>query len=102
MFWEEAWFIVLVCICIAAFIAFMVYKLLGTKGMKPRTGGDELIGVTVVVRETLDPAGTVFYRGDLWTAVSEEGRIAAGEPVIVRKIDGLTLFVTKVKKEACK
>jgi membrane-bound serine protease (ClpP class) len=102
MFWEEAWFIVLVCICIAVFIAFLVYKLLGTKGLKPSTGGDDLLGAIATVRKTLNPEGTVFYRGELWDAVSEEGRIEAGETVFVCKIEGLKLFVIKAKKETKK
>ena len=33
--------------------------------------------------------------GELWRAVSQDGAVAAGEPVRVAAIDGLTLKVTK-------
>ena len=33
--------------------------------------------------------------GELWRAVSQDGTVAAGEPVRVAAIDGLTLKVTR-------
>jgi membrane-bound serine protease (ClpP class) len=47
---------------------------------------------------TLDPEGVVFYRGELWTAVSEEGRIEVGNTVTIKKVSGLTLLVGKIKE----
>jgi membrane protein implicated in regulation of membrane protease activity len=37
----------------------------------------------------------VFFKGELWAAVSEGGAIKAGETVIIKRIEGLKLFVTK-------
>jgi membrane-bound ClpP family serine protease len=37
----------------------------------------------------------VYVEGELWTATSEAGRIETGEEVVVTKIAGLKLRVTK-------
>jgi membrane-bound ClpP family serine protease len=43
----------------------------------------------------LEPEGTVFLKGERWTAVSETGRVEPEETVIITKVDGLKLYVTK-------
>jgi membrane-bound serine protease (ClpP class) len=46
------------------------------------------------VRTPLDPEGYVLLHGELWRARSEDGLIAAGEPVEVTGLgDGLVLDV---------
>jgi membrane protein implicated in regulation of membrane protease activity len=59
------------------------------------TGKEDLIGKTVLVKETLNPEGTVVYEGDLWTAASDSGAIESGEEVIITEVKGLKLFVKK-------
>ena len=53
------------------------------------------MGKTAVVKVALDPEGTVFFKGERWTAVSEKGQVEPGEEVIINRVDGLTLYVTK-------
>ena len=56
----------------------------------------QIVGQTGVVRSTLDPKGTVFVVGELWSAESESGEtIATGEDVVVAELDGVTLKVLK-------
>jgi membrane-bound serine protease (ClpP class) len=55
------------------------------------------MGKTATVRVALKPEGTVFYRGERWTAVSEEGEIKAGEEVVINRMEGLTLHVSRKK-----
>ena len=43
----------------------------------------------------MKPKGTVFIDGERWTAISEKGRMEPGEEVIITKVDGLKLYVTK-------
>lgn len=102
MFQVDPWLIAVAAICIVAFFAFIIYKLVKTREFKSQTGAEELIGETATVRTVLDPEGVVFYRGELWAAVSEEGKIGVGEAVYIKKVSGLTLFVSKVKKEGNK
>ena len=99
MFRVNPWIVAIVAICFAAFLAFIVFKLAAARKLKPKTGAEELIGEMGTVRVPLDPEGVIFRRGELWSAASEEGRIEAGETVIIKRIDGLKLFVSKTKKE---
>ena len=58
-------------------------------------GREELIGKIAEVKTVIKPRGTVFIQGETWTAISETGRIEPGEEVIITKVDGLKLYVTK-------
>jgi membrane-bound serine protease (ClpP class) len=95
----EWWLIAILIILIAGFVAFAVFKIVGTYHKQASTGREDLIGKTGVVRETLNPEGTVFYQGEFWTAISKSGKINTGEEVIITRIDGLKLTVTKKEKE---
>lgn len=66
-----------------------------TQRRRPVTGREELVGKVAVVRTPLKPVGKVYLRGELWSAASEEGEVELGEEVIVSKVDGLKLWVTK-------
>ena len=55
----------------------------------------ELIGKAAVVKVALALEGTVFFKGERWTAISETGRVEPGEEVTITKVDGLILHVTK-------
>jgi membrane-bound serine protease (ClpP class) len=59
------------------------------------TGESAMVGRLGVARSALAPEGQVMIDGELWRAVSQDGAVAAGEPVRVAAIDGLTLKVTK-------
>ena len=48
-----------------------------------------------MVKVALEPEGTIFFKGERWTAISEKGRVEPGEEVIITKVDGLILYVTK-------
>jgi membrane-bound ClpP family serine protease len=48
-----------------------------------------------VVKETLDPEGTVFFKGERWAAILDKGQAELGEEVIITEVDGLMLRVTK-------
>ncbi len=50
-------------------------------------------------RSPLAPRGKVFVHGEIWDAVAEEP-VAAGEPVEVVGIEGLTLKVRRAPAAA--
>ena len=99
MFRVDWWAIALVVIVIGGFVAFAVFKIVGTYRRQATTGKEDLQGKIAVVREALDPEGLVFYEGELWKAVSDSGRIETGEEVIICRSKGLKLSVTKKTKE---
>jgi len=95
LFQIDPWLIATVTICIAALFAFVISRVIRAHRRQASTGREELIGKTAVVKVALEPEGTVFLKGERWTAVSETGRVEPEETVIITKVDGLKLYVTK-------
>jgi membrane-bound ClpP family serine protease len=91
----DTWFIALVIISIIGFIAAAVYWGVRAHKRQVSAGKEELIGRTAEVTAALKPKGVVFVDGERWTAISEQGRVQTGEEVIITKVDGLKLWVTK-------
>jgi membrane-bound serine protease (ClpP class) len=56
-------------------------------------GADGMLGLRGVARTPLQPRGQVFVHGELWEAETAGEPLAAGTPVIVRDVNGLTLAV---------
>ncbi len=59
------------------------------------TGEQGLVGETGVVQTALSPQGKVFVHGELWDALGSAS-LPAGQLVVVRGVDGLTLQVDAV------
>jgi membrane-bound serine protease (ClpP class) len=92
------WLIAIVCIVITAGLTFIIQRTISVHRKQAYTGREELIGKTAVVKVALNPEGTVFYKGERWTAISQSGELKAGEEVIINRVDGLVLYVVKKKK----
>ncbi len=75
--------------------AFLMSIAVRARRNKIVTGKQGLIGEIGIAQTTLAPAGKVFVHGELWDAVSSV-IIPAGERVVVRQVDGLTLRVDPV------
>jgi membrane-bound ClpP family serine protease len=80
---------------VAAFIAVAVIWGIRAHRRQSSAGREELLGKTAEVEITLEPKGVVLVEGERWTAISEKGRVEPGEEVIITKVDGLKLYVTK-------
>ena len=54
-----------------------------------------MIGLTGIAQEPLNPKGYIRVKGELWKAkvLDKEVKVNAGESIIIRGIDGLTLLV---------
>jgi membrane-bound ClpP family serine protease len=91
----EPWLIAVIAICVAGFLAFVIQRVVRAHRRQASAGREELVGKTAEVEITLEPKGVVFVEGERWTAISEKGRVAPGEEVIITKVDGLKLYVTK-------
>ena len=94
-FQVESWLIAVVIIFIIAFLAAAVYWGIRAHRRQVSAGREDLIGKTAEVKVALEPKGVVFIQGERWTAVSETGQVESGEEVIITKVDGLKLWVTK-------
>jgi len=77
---------------LGAITSLLMSLALKARRNKVVTGPEGLIGETGIAQTTLSPHGKVFVHGEIWDAVSSVS-IPAGEKVIVKKVDGLTLQV---------
>ncbi len=75
--------------------AFLMSIAVRARRNKIVTGEQGLIGEIGIAQTALAPAGKVFVHGELWDAVSTVP-VPAGERIVVRQIDGLTLRVDPV------
>lgn len=95
LFQVDVWLIAVVTIFIGGLFAFVLNRVVKAHRRQASTGREEIVGKTATVKVALNPEGTVLFKGELWTAVSETGPVNPGEEVIVTKVDGLNLRVTK-------
>lgn len=89
------WVIVLVVVIVVAVFIFFIGAIIRSQRRRPATGKEGLVGKVALAHTVLDPTGMVYVEGELWTATSEAGKIEVGEEVVVTKIEGLKLRVTK-------
>jgi membrane-bound ClpP family serine protease len=80
----------------------MMRKALAAGHRRARCGAEELVGHVGVVRRSLDPLGHVAIDGELWRArrswaEEDEPPPAEGEPVVVDRVQGLTLSVRRAE-----
>jgi len=68
-----------------------------TRALKKQVfpGLPSMVGMVGKAAGDLNPEGMVKIRGELWSAVSEQGNISAGEGIIVTGENGLKLIVRK-------
>jgi membrane-bound serine protease (ClpP class) len=75
--------------------AFLMSIAVRARRNKIVTGEQGLIGEIGIAQTELAPAGKVFVHGELWDAVSAIP-VSAGEQIVIRQVDGLTLRVDPV------
>jgi len=88
--------IIFVVLATAAFFVFAVGMGLKAQRRKTTTGEAGMVGEVGVARSPLKPEGYVFVHGEIWKAEADEP-IEQGEKVVVKKVEHLTLKVTKKK-----
>jgi membrane-bound serine protease (ClpP class) len=82
-----------------ACVLVMTRKAASVQHGRIRSGAEALCGCVGVVRGWSEPAGMVFVGGALWRArrdwgnVDEGAPLHEGDPIVVERVDGLTLAV---------
>jgi membrane-bound ClpP family serine protease len=95
LFPMEPWLIVIIVIGVAAFLAVTIIWGIRAHHHQVSAGREDLVGKTAEVKIALEPKGVVFIQGERWKAISEKGWIKSGEEVVITKVEGLKLWVTK-------
>lgn len=95
MLYMPVWLWVVIAIVIVVLLVFVVIWSVRAHQRKVAAGKEELVGRTAVVEIALEPKGVVFIEGERWTAIADKGRVEPEEEVIITKVEGLKLRVTK-------
>lgn len=91
----DLWLIILVIVVAVAFVILVIIYGIRAHRQQVSAGREELIGRVAEVTTAMEPRGTVRIEGEQWTAILEKGTAEPGEEVIVTKVEGLKLRVTK-------
>jgi membrane-bound serine protease (ClpP class) len=94
----QPWLLALLVIILAVFLYFVVLWVVRAHRKKAAAGQEELIGNTAIVDVALNPKGVVFIEGERWNAVVDKGQVEPGEEVVITKVEGLKLTVTRKDK----
>jgi membrane-bound ClpP family serine protease len=86
----------------AAYALVVLRKALSASHRRVRSGAEGLIGRVGEVRAAPAPMGQVFLDGALWRArlwaADEEQTLQRGDPIVVERVDGLTLTVRRAEE----
>ena len=94
-FYINPWLIIIVAVVFIAFLVFSVVYGIRAHRQQVLAGREELIGKTAEATTEMEPKGIVFIQGERWAAILDKGRVEPGEEVIITKVEGLKLRVTK-------
>jgi len=80
----------------------VVHKALAARRARVRSGPEGLIGRVGEVRAAPAPFGKVFldgalWRARLWSPDADDGVLERGDPIVVERVDGLTLTVRRAE-----
>jgi membrane-bound serine protease (ClpP class) len=95
LLYVDTWVVIVIAIIIAIIIVFVVIWSVRAHQKKVAAGKEDLVGKTAVVEIALEPKGVVLVEGERWTAIADQGRAEPEEEVIITKVEGLKLRVTK-------
>ncbi len=93
-FWEV---LVPTAVAMALVGLLIVYSLGKTLFVHQTMGLDEMIGLVGRATSTIHPRGTIFVRGEHWTALSDDS-IEPGEAVEILSMEGLILRVRRAPR----
>ena len=91
----DLWLIILAIVAVVVFLAFSIIYGIRAHRLQVAAGREELIGKVAEVATEMKPKGVVRIFGEQWAAILEKGKAGPGEEVIITKVEGLKLRVTK-------
>jgi membrane-bound serine protease (ClpP class) len=87
-------------VVVTGFLIIVIRATYKVHRQKPMTGEAGIIGETAVVCQELNPDGLVRVNGEIWKAVSQNGKkIKKGHKVEILSLKGLTLQVKILKRQ---
>lgn len=89
------WVVAMMATVFTGFFAVVLRAALRTRRAPVMVGTQALVGRAGVALSALAPDGRVRLDGEVWSAHAVDDHIAAGEPVLVLNVEGVTLQVTR-------
>jgi membrane-bound serine protease (ClpP class) len=89
----DPWRVVLLAVALVVEVGEVWFWIRFLRRYRVTTGAEGMVGERGEAIEGCDPLGRVRVRGEIWRARAEGEPIAAGEPVRVTGVEGLTLGV---------
>ncbi len=87
-------------VIVSGFLIIVIRAVYKVHRQKPVTGEAGITGETAVVCQDLNPQGLVKVYGEIWKAVSKDGKkIKKGQEVKIISLKGLTLLVKILNKK---
>lgn len=87
--------LVLLIVLVVIFLVFVVIWVIRAHQRKVTVGKEDLVGRTATVETVLEPKGIVLVEGERWTAILDKGRAEPEEEVVITRVEGLKLYVTR-------
>ncbi len=87
--------IIIIAIIIIALVVFVIQRSIRAHQQQVAAGREDLVGKTAVVEIALEPKGIVLVEGERWTAILDSGQATVDEEVMVNRVEGLKLRVSK-------
>ena len=75
--------------------AIIYHKIMESMKLPVKTGWEEMIGSVVKVVEEINPEGKIWYKNEVWSAVSQEN-LARGEKAKILGFEGMKTIVQGV------
>ncbi len=87
-------------VVVSGFLIIVIRATYKVHRQKPITGEAGIIGETAVVCQELNPKGLIKVNGEIWRAVSQDGKkIKKGQEVEILSLKGLTLKVKILNRQ---
>ena len=78
-----------------ALVGLASYLVLQAHRRKKEVGVEGMLGRKARAVTALSPRGKVQLGGEIWDAVCDGGQVAAGDEIVIKEVEGLTLRVAK-------
>jgi membrane-bound serine protease (ClpP class) len=90
---------VILGLVLGAFVIVAGMQVARASARRPSSGREALVGRTGRARSAIAPEGQVLVEGALWRARNcfDHEALEPGDPVVVERVDGLTLTVRKAE-----
>ena len=94
---------IIVAVTAGIVVAYAAREARAVTRRRARTGAEGLVGHVGVLRSAPAPVGQVFVDGALWRARpcwsdDADGELRVGDPVVVERVNGLTLSVRRAEE----